>query len=336
MDFNAYVTISNNTYQPNQIHYCVKQDMSTYTYSAFGLTFQSQLQIPEMLLVDTQHCDVNIRIGIVPDSLSGSPFNGGIWQAAPGQFLLKVEEIASYYICSGCDITIEPDPGGTEDEVRAFLLGSGLAALLQQRHILTLHASAIQTEHGAVLFLGNSGAGKSTLLAALCAKGYPMLADDVTGVVVDDDNIPIALPSFPNTKLWADSISKLEFESYRRQRVRTELDKFSLKMVNFCRDAIPVHAIYFLSHHNQAHILLNTDHAIDQFKRLYQYTYRKKFLRGLQLQSSHFKIASKLLHTTKTATVKRPVHPFLLSELVETLEQDFAVNSDHLSRFVSC
>ena len=34
-----------------------------------------------------------------------------------------------------------------------------MAALLQQRHILTLHASAIQTEHGAVLFMGRSGIG---------------------------------------------------------------------------------------------------------------------------------------------------------------------------------
>ena len=44
-----------------------------------------------------------------------------------------------------------------------LLVGSVLVACLQQRGVLTQHAGAIETEAGAVLFLGHSGAGKSTL-----------------------------------------------------------------------------------------------------------------------------------------------------------------------------
>jgi len=42
---------------------------------------------------------------------------------------------------------------------------------------LYLHGSAIQTSHGAVIFLGKSGAGKSTISILLSHK-YPVLADD--------------------------------------------------------------------------------------------------------------------------------------------------------------
>ena len=71
------------------------------------------------------------------------------------------------------------------------------AALLQQRGVMTLHASAIETQAGAVLFAGPSGIGKSSLAAALVERGNTMLADDVTGVVLDAAGRPVALSAFP-------------------------------------------------------------------------------------------------------------------------------------------
>ena len=64
----------------------------------------------------------------------------------------------------------DPAPGRDlyESDVRVFLLGSCIGALLHQRGILVLHAGAIHTDKGAVLFTGPWGIGKSTLLAASC------------------------------------------------------------------------------------------------------------------------------------------------------------------------
>ena len=70
--------------------------------------------------------------------------------------------------------------GSLGSDIRVFLLGSCLGALLHQRGVLALHASAIETDQGAVLFMGDSGMGKSTTLQAFIKRGYKMLADDIT------------------------------------------------------------------------------------------------------------------------------------------------------------
>lgn len=50
-----------------------------------------------------------------------------------------------------------------------------------------LHGSAVQTNHGAVIFLGKSGAGKSTI-SSLLSPEYPVLADDQLFIVHKDNN----------------------------------------------------------------------------------------------------------------------------------------------------
>jgi len=52
--------------------------------------------------------------------------------------------------------------------------------------VLALHASAIVTPCGAVLFLGHAGAGKSTI-CQLLSKRFPPLADDVVYLIRQED-----------------------------------------------------------------------------------------------------------------------------------------------------
>lgn len=68
-------------------------------------------------------------------------------------------------------------------------------------HGLLLHASAVASPRGAILFAGASGAGKSTMAALLHRHtGWPVIADDVThlrpvgsGWVVEDGCHALAL-----------------------------------------------------------------------------------------------------------------------------------------------
>src|SRR6185436_17962029 len=62
------------------------------------------------------------------------------------------------------------------------LVRSVTGAVLQQRGLLPLHASALLLGAGAIALLGPSRAGKSTLAAALARRGHPVLADDVVPV----------------------------------------------------------------------------------------------------------------------------------------------------------
>ncbi|WP_405576029.1 hypothetical protein [Winogradskyella sp. Asnod2-B02-A] len=53
----------------------------------------------------------------------------------------------------------------------------------------TFHGSTITDGHSSILFVGNSGKGKSTLCALLTANGFDLLADDVSPMLSEDQDI---------------------------------------------------------------------------------------------------------------------------------------------------
>jgi hypothetical protein len=74
-------------------------------------------------------------------------------------------------------------------------------AHLGQLHV---HASAVATEWGALLFLGASGAGKSTLGAMLQGAGHELLTDDC--MVLERTQLGVfTVPSYPSLRLNEDS-----------------------------------------------------------------------------------------------------------------------------------
>ena len=66
----------------------------------------------------------------------------------------------------------------------------------------------------AYAFVGDSGAGKSTLASAFLNKGYQLLSDDVIAVSLSqDEHIPFVTPSYPQQKLWQESLNDFGMET---------------------------------------------------------------------------------------------------------------------------
>ncbi|MDI5921850.1 hypothetical protein QLQ86_13710 [Halomonas sp. LR5S13] len=127
--------------------------------------------------------------------------------------------------CGG-DSTSEVDPG----DVRLFLLGSALGALLHQRHWLPLHVSALSTPAGVWAFTGHSGAGKSTLGSWLNRHhGWPMLTDDVA-VIKPELSLPLLHPGPPRAKLWRDALQALGIDTDSLVRDLTRAEKFHVPL----------------------------------------------------------------------------------------------------------
>ena len=84
------------------------------------------------------------------------------------------------------EIVAEPRQGVPDSNVRLFLLGSAMGALLHQRGLLPLHTNAVEVGGRAFAFMGKSGAGKSTLAAWFHDRGFRIVADDVCVVGFDD------------------------------------------------------------------------------------------------------------------------------------------------------
>ena len=294
--------------------------MAETDYLAYGLRFRSPLVLPFRAVAPGAAPDVTVRVGPVPAALPAPARRSALWETAPGAFLLGVEGVARYLVTDGRDILVEPAAGVRDHDVSVFLVGSVLGALLQQRGVLPLHASAVSTDDGAVLFLGSSGAGKSALLAALSARGYAMLADDVTGVVLDADGRPTALSAASNARLWADTLDALGWRERVSARVRNEIEKYVVSVARFRRDPQAVCAAYVLLGHNRDSIEIAPVGAAGAFRRYLQYTYRARFARGMGRQAAHFHLVAALAQQVPVATVIRPVHPLRLDALAARIE----------------
>lgn len=179
-------------------------------YRAYGITFASEIVLPELITAPpTTSPDVTIRLGTVPPSLPNPMLQKHDFDLTESQFRFEVKDVASYLVTNGRAMIIQPLINSRADDVRTFLLGTCFGVLLHQRNILPIHASAIETEWGAVLFMGESGRGKSTLLNAFLQRGYNMLTDDVAGIILDNQGRPLLLPGLPQTKLHLDVIQNL-------------------------------------------------------------------------------------------------------------------------------
>ena len=289
-------------------------------YRAYGLHIRSAVPLPfNPLPAPATEPDVTVRLGNVPAALPDGPgevIRTAHWQARPGTFLMDRGEVARWLVTGGRDVLVEPFGG--EDDVAAFFVGSPFTILLQQRGVITLHAAAVQTKAGAALLLGASGIGKSSLAAALGQRGFPLIADDVTGVVRDADCQAIALPGVSRQRLWAHTLDEMRWRGRAQRPVPAGIAKWWLQAVRSCAVPLPVCI---------ALVLEADDHpdgfCIDPvspgcaFWLLWAHTHRRRALDALGQRPAHFYIINALLRRVPVARVTRPRHPFLLDALAD-------------------
>lgn len=295
-----------------------------FLHQAFGLTFASVLPMPELLSAPAgAPVDVEIVFGAVPAELPGVLKRGVRFQSAANALRFQIDGVAAYLIEGGRRITIAPFPGVAEEEVRLFLLGSAMGALLHQRGDLVLHASAIEWNGEAAVFVGQSGMGKSTLATAFRRQGRAVLTDDLCVVRPREDGRMMAQPGFPQAKLWLDSLKRLEFEPAELRKIRACLEKRALPLEEgFHRNALSVRKIYLLGTHNVDRFDLIPGAGPQKFNVLKNHTYRFLYIADTGTKAVHFKHAMQLAQQVPLARVVRPMAGFRIDELIELIEAD--------------
>lgn len=302
----------------------MSEPLERHHHQAFGLGIRSCLRLPELLPngVGSQ-AEVEIVYGEVPSELPGALARGVRFQAAKDRLLLIVDGVARYLVESGRRVVIARDPAADDDDIRVFLLGSVFGALLHQRDDLVLHGSAVEIDGHAVVFLGHSGVGKSTLAAAFCQRGHRVLTDDLCVVRPEGGERMVAFPGFPQTKLWLDSLKRLDITAEGLSRIRRKLEKRAVPLVgDFAQEPLPIRKLYLLRPHNKDEMKLNPAQGPAKFAILKNHTYRFGFLAGIDDKVGHFQQAMQLAQQAPMAVVLRPHSPFRLDELVATIEAD--------------
>jgi hypothetical protein len=204
----------------------------------------------------------------------------------PDLICLRFPGVGSLLIRGGEEIVVETEPGVSDDVIRNFVLGPAMGALLHQRGLLVLHASAMALGGVAALFLGDSEWGKSTTAAACYQAGHALIADDTTAVDLSGA-IPTAIPAIPRIKLWPESLRALSLDPDRYERVHEELDKRQLPAPRgFPSAPVPIGAIYVLGEGTEVRVEPHAGHeaVID----VVRHSYAADLLRATGSQGRHF------------------------------------------------
>ncbi len=218
-----------------------------FGYRVAGLRVASDLHLPGMIVAAAPDPAIVVRRGRVAAMLAETIDGGPTWQMSQDRFLLEVPGIVRMSLHAGRELTYEPLDGTADDDLAAFVGGTGLGILLQQRGWIVLHASAVRVGDAAVLFCGVSGAGKSTIAAALGTRGFDLVADDFCGVTIGADGAACVHPDGRQMKLWDDAIDGLALEERRGDAVRRRLRKFHVDPIAASPVGLPVGAVYILA-----------------------------------------------------------------------------------------
>ncbi len=157
-----------------------------------------------------------------------------------------IADIALYRIESGREILIRPAPGARVEDVRQYLYGVAMTAILYQRGESPIHAGAISVDGRAHLFCGESGAGKSTLMAQLRRHGVHVLCDDVGVLRQGPDDVVRFYHGVPRVKLWRDALAHFGIATAALQRDLSRLDKFHLPLDAVAFDSLPLASVFAL------------------------------------------------------------------------------------------
>jgi hypothetical protein len=275
--------------------------------TAFGVRFRSSLPGDDVGSVDAHGAaDVDIREGLVPEHLEDASARGVWYDARQGEVVLRVEQVARYWIRDGRTITVMPEPGADPHALRLYLWGPAVCVLLHQRRdALILHASGVEIDGGAVLFAGPSGVGKSSLTAAVArVAAVRVLTDDICPLR-DVGGVAHASPGHPRLKLWPDTLTAIGDDPALHPRVRDGLEKRWVP-VDLATRSLPVRRIYRLATTNTGKLRTEAIAPLGRVSSLRQLTHRSYLLAPLGTRTEHFHLVSAVARRTDMRLLVRP------------------------------
>ncbi|HEY0113083.1 MAG TPA: hypothetical protein VGB59_08005 [Allosphingosinicella sp.] len=274
------------------------------TYRLFGLNLRSEVSLAGLApRVEAGAADVEVVFGRVP---SGE-YPPGYSATADGT-LLDVAKVGRYLIRKGREIVIDPAPGASERNLRLFLLGSAIGALLHQRGLLPLHANAIDVAGRAVAFCGHSGAGKSTIAAWFHDRGHAILADDVCVIGFDKNGQALAYPGIPRLRLWREALEASGRNAGEYDRSFDDVDKYDVPTgVERELEPLPLAVIYLLrkAENQKERALVDRLTGVEAIDTLVSNTYRGAFLKTIGRTGSHLATCVKIARAVPVFRAQR-------------------------------
>lgn len=301
-----------------------------YFYKAYNLNIHSVLSLPELVTTAETNADVVIQFGQVDRSLM-KPYREVMYlHVTPEEVSFAWDEVGAIVVRGGKEIIIDPFPGVEERLLHLPILGMVFAVILHQRGFFALHASAVEINGSAAVFLGGKGWGKSTLAATLYARGHHLIADDLVAVAFDDTGSPIVIPGFPQLKLLPEAaafVLKDDPETLPRlangyeKRTRLGIERFSIK-------PLPLRGMYQLAKGSTLALKpLNPQEATVQLIGNSFIARCTHLLLEGEGGTLHFRQCMNLIKHVPIYRLERPQSLELLPEIAKLVEANLAPNA---------
>ena len=296
-----------------------------YDYRAYGLRIRSAVPLPFDPLPEPGASeppafepDVTVRLGAVPETLPGGPAGHSLfpphWQARPGAFLMQWRTSPGIW---------SPAAGTCSSSRSAQTMAASPTSSRAPRSPPCSNSAAWPP--CTPLLLGRSGIGKSSLAAALVERGWPLLADDVTGVVPGAGGHPagghpMALPGFSRQRLCADTLDEMGWRGRARSRVRDGMEKYWTPAQRTCTDPLPVRAVFVLAVADCPDVGIDPVPPNLAFRVLRHNTHRRRAMEAMGQRDAHFRALAAMVRHVPVAWVARPRRSFTLGALADRIE----------------
>lgn len=262
--------------------------------------------------------DLHFSYGAVPEHLPGADHMGPLFQTEGDLYLLSIPGSARFLLKGGRAVCVQPLDGGEEADAQAILSGTMQGVIYHQRGFFPLHASAVSPGGNAIAIAAPSGTGKSTLAAALVARGFRVIGDDICVVKTSSDGDPLALPTYPKLRLWCDAMEVLGLDPKCWPRALSGKEKYLVDTAEFSSAPVPLSDVVTLAREpSRRRVSLERLKGTEAVEAIVRSIHVRRPAGALGLQRSLFMSAS---HVAARSRVWRLLVPDAMEHLAETAD----------------
>ncbi len=231
-----------------------------YMYDVFGFIVKSNIAFPEILSVKEDKPD------FIFDFFADREINSTNYEwfhqyenekfcyrvaRRDSNFIIRFIELADFFLSLDLSaVHCYSKSAIPLETIRHLFLDQVFPMVLSEKGKTILHASAVVTPIGAIIFLGESGQGKSTLCAAFGQQSFAVLTDDCL-LLEQQGHSLLGIPNYPGLRLWPDTVAGLFNDQPSLRRMAHYSDKKRLEShdspIRFCSERVPIRAIYSLA-----------------------------------------------------------------------------------------
>jgi hypothetical protein len=293
-----------------------------YHYRIYDLNLISDLSFPQLISCGTECADVAVTASRVSVQLPPHPSDVSFDCGMDIGWLEN--QTCSLLVQNGNSIRYELKAGGNEQYLRTYILGWGMSMLAIQRNEVALHCSAISDDAAAILFCGESGSGKSTLTSAYLARGYHLMADDMSFVSYHNETV-MAKAAFPYQKLCRDAALRSGHPLDSLIYIDEAKDKYLVPCHEIFDDTSrPVKAIIILGKAPVSQVELHKPEGLDAFHACVNNLFLRHLLKEKKYAPATAGQCLKIASRVPVYVILRPLDADTTGEVIETA---FAITS---------